>query len=408
MAEREQIAGSEIGTVTVRGQAGNIPTSSTWWTPARWQQIRTDIGVPLAAFIFSRAALLLIGWFTLTFIAHDSQAPDVHQIYGLACRWDCGWYLSIAQHGYLITSPAAQPDATNLAFWPAFPFAARYLSEVTGLTILAAGTLLSNSAFVLCLVLLRKYCLKIGLNEQTSAFAVFLLAFAPQSYVFSGFYTESFCLLGVVGSIYCARNGRWWTSGLFGILATLSRPTGILLLVYLIAHAYQEVGWKGFLKPWKDVLPFVPVVLTPAGELAALAIAYHVSGDAFAQAHTAVAGWGVKFEAPWAAVYTHLTSSPHDFFLTASALALSLSLIPIFHARLFQDAIFAAVAILFLLSNTIDQSILRYILIIPPVFIGIALASDRIQWLRQVVFGIFAMLGAAFFCAWTLGLIISV
>ncbi len=192
------------------------------------------VGVPICAYLASRLALFLIGWFTFAFLIPNPAAPSLHQIFDLTCRWDCGWYLSIAQHGYSTISPSIQPGATNLAFWPALPFAARWLSDVTGMSIVGSGDILTNIAFILSLILLRKYCLELDLKEHTATFAVFLLAFAPQSYVFSGFYTESFCLLGILGSMYCARRNQWWASGAFAIFTTLSRPTGVFLMLFLL------------------------------------------------------------------------------------------------------------------------------------------------------------------------------
>ena len=65
--------------------------------------------VAAVAFICSRAVLLLVGWLTLAFIATHPQFPHgdkvpVEAIKNLVCRWDCGWYMSIAQHGYSTSS----------------------------------------------------------------------------------------------------------------------------------------------------------------------------------------------------------------------------------------------------------------------------------------------------------------
>lgn len=365
------------------------------------------VGIPLCAYLASRLALLLVGWFALAFIGHSEVTPTLHQLFGLTCRWDCGWYLSIAQHGYSIVSPVAQPDATNLAFWPAFPFAARWFSDVTRISILGSGVLLSNLSFILCLIFFRKYSLQLGVKTETATFGTFLLAFAPQSYVFSGFYSEPFCLLGILGSMYFARTERWWVSGAFAILATLSRPTGILLFLFLVVFAYQQIGWRGFVSPWKDARPFIPIVLLPAGHLAVLTLAYRVSGDAFAQEHTRVAGWYGGFEAPWQAIVTHLVHPPSDTFLTTAALVLALSIIPLLRKKTIPEAAYAIGAFGLLLSNTTDAGIIRYVITIPPVFLGIAYATRNKLVARYAIIGICAMLGAAMFCAWTVGAYIA-
>ena len=95
------------------------------------------------AFLASRLALLLAGWLSLTYLkpGHPGwNAPGASwtQLLGLAFRWDSGWYMFIAQQGYSTISTAAQPYASNLAFWPAFPFLARFLAAATGMPILFA------------------------------------------------------------------------------------------------------------------------------------------------------------------------------------------------------------------------------------------------------------------------------
>lgn len=374
----------------------------------KYQDLLTDASIALGAFLASRAALMLVGWIAITFIIQKGDSATVDQLANLACRWDCGWYVSIAEHGYSTVSPAIQPGATNLAFWPAFPFATRLLSDMSGMSIILSGITLSNIAFAVCLFLFKRYCTAAGLSHSLATFTTFLMAFSPQSFVFSSFYGDAFGLLGVVGSMYFARSQRWWLSGVFAVLATSSRPTGVVLMVFLMVHAYTLVGWRGYVRPWMDPRPFIPVVLLPAGELLVFLISYNVSGDAFAQTHSRIAGWHATFELPWLAIIANLRQGPAFAFWTICALILFGSIIPLLRSRLFPEAIYTFFSYVLILSGTEANGLLRYAVAIPTTFIGLTLLMKHNQPLRHALLAIFASLGAVMFCAWAASSWISI
>lgn len=365
------------------------------------------------AFLASRIALFVAGWLSLTFIATRGKAvhgvaPTLRQLLDLAFRWDTTWYMSIARHGYSVASPAVQPHAVNLAFWPAFPFLARYLSDVSGLSILTSGVILANLAFLAALYLMHRYCTRIELGPTAAAFAVLLLAFVPESFLFSVFYGDAFGLLGMLGAMYYARKERWWTSGLFAVLASSSRPMGAMVIVFLVVQAWQQLGWRTFLQPWIEPRPFVPVVLAPAGYFLMLWLSFIVSGDAFAQAHTRIAGWNVYFAVPWHAVATDFRLGPDLKFWMLSALALALSLIPLFRKGLYADAWFGVAYFLLIFSQINSAGLLHYVAVLPVVYVGFAWWTREQPLARQALLGAFATIGAALFCAWSLYVYIAV
>lgn len=365
------------------------------------------------AFLASRVALFVVGWLSLAFIAtrdkaEHGAAPTLQQLQDLVFRWDTTWYMSIARHGYSVVSPAIQPHAVNLAFWPSFPFLARWLGDISGLSILMSGVILANLAFLIALYLLHRYCTRLEFGPTAAAFAVMLLAFVPESFLFSVFYGDAFGLLGMLGAMYYARQERWWVSGLFAILASSSRPMGVMVIVFLVVHALQQLGWRNFLRPWIDPRPFVPVVLAPAGYFLMLWISFIVSGDAFAQAHTRMAGWHVYFAAPWRALATDFRLGPDLKFWILSAFALALSLIPLFRKRLHADAWFGAAYFLLIFSQINSAGLLHYAAALPVVYVGFAWWIRERPLVRQALLGAFATVGAALFCAWSLYVYIAV
>ena len=384
-----------------------------WFRGLNDPDVRNAWRATAVAFMTSRLVLFLVGWITLTFIATRDKAvhgagPTLQQLKDLAFRWDTTWYISIARHGYSLTSPAIQPNAVNLSFWPAFPFLSRYLSEATGLSILTSGVILANLAFVLALYLLHRYCTRLDFSQAAAMFAVFLLAFVPESFLFSVFYGDAFGLLGMIGAMYYARKECWWTAGLFAVLASSSRPMGVMVLVFLVVHACQQLGWRKFLRPWIDPRPFVPVVLAPAGYFLMLWLSFRVSGDAFVQAHTRMAGWHVYFSTPWHSLFVDLRLGPDLKFWILSSLGMAASLIPLFRAKWYPDAIFGLGYFLLIFSQINSAGLLHYAAVLPVVYIGFAWWTREKELAQYALLGTFATLGAALFCAWTLYVYIAV
>lgn len=378
-------------------------------------QTRAALRLATANFVVSRAVLLLIGWITLSFIATRHHSPhgvsaSLHSLKMLTCRWDCGWYMSIATHGYSAVSPPGQPFATNLAFWPAFPYLARYLHDASGLSILTGGVILSNVALLIALILVYKYCITLDFKARTAALAVSLLAFAPQGFMFSAFYADALMFLGMIGAMYYTRTRHWWIAGLFAILATTSRPTGIVILAFLVVNAYQTLGWRKFFRPWEDARPFIPVVLAPAGQFLVMWMAFLTSGDAFAQVHTRAQAisWMVRMGPPWRAIIGDFDAGPDLKFWSVAALLLAASIIPLIKKRWWPDAVFAICYFVLIFSQYNPEGLLQYAIGLPSVYVGLAWLVRRSDTASLLLLGVFATTGAALFCAWALGTGIAV
>jgi hypothetical protein len=193
-------------------------------------------GVPLKAFVCSRVLILLAGIAALLAVPRPSGVPVRAEIItqlgpmGKALlttvvRGDAVYYLDVASHGFVHARPQ------NLAFFPLYPSLIRVLGFFIGSNVVA-GALISIVAFALALVLLHRLA-ELELGHRAADATVLLLAFAPLSFFFTAIYTESLFLLLSVGSVLAARRERWALAGVLGGLATLTRVTGILLIVPL-------------------------------------------------------------------------------------------------------------------------------------------------------------------------------
>ncbi|MGB9185478.1 MAG: mannosyltransferase family protein [Solirubrobacteraceae bacterium] len=201
--------------------------------------------LPLRAFVVSRLLVLLTGAAGVLTLAKHAPAgeaafsmralgPVGYVLAGSVYRFDSGYYLGVAAHGYGAAS------AGRLAFFPLYPLAIRIVSALTGSGVMA-GFLISAAAFLVALVLLHRLT-ELELGRRAAGATVLLLAFSPLSFFFTAVYSESLFLLLSVACVLAARQDRWRLACLLGALATLTRPTGILLAVALVLVRVRARG----------------------------------------------------------------------------------------------------------------------------------------------------------------------
>ena len=192
--------------------------------------------MPIRAFAASRLIVLLAGvGGALALTSHASVAltsawqhalgPVGYVLSGSANRFDAGYYLGIAGHGY------GSMATGRIAFFPLYPLLIALLTPLTGSGVIA-GVAISAGCFLAAMVLLHRLT-ELELGRRAADATVLLLAFSPLSFFFTAVYTESLFLLLSVATMLAARRGRWELACLLAGLATLARPTGVLLAIAL-------------------------------------------------------------------------------------------------------------------------------------------------------------------------------
>ena len=147
-------------------------------------------------------------------------------------RWDALWFMRIAEDGYT-------EDDGSAAFFPGYPMAVRAVSTVLGGHPLPAALLISNAAFLGALILL--YLLsRFEFDEKTARRSVLYASIFPTAFFFVAPYSESLFLLIALGSVLCARLGKWPAAGLLAALAALTRSIGIVLVPALLVEAFMQ------------------------------------------------------------------------------------------------------------------------------------------------------------------------
>jgi len=322
---------------------------------------------------------------------------------------DSGWIMNIAINGYEKEAFNATTQHT-WAYFPLYPLLWRWAAKVTGEFPLT-GIALSNCFLLLALILLYKTVGAFGYDEAVAERTIFYLAAFPISYFLSLAQTESLFLLLTVGCLCAAKSERWWLAGVLGGLASATRFAGIFLLVPLCVLLWQAYRKQLRVDPGKPqllpgrVLPnLIALLIVPVGLVAFMIYLKVITGNALAFASIQVA-WGHRAGFFWQPLITYLSdpalvSAGWDFRLlnfAAAVVALVCAAI-LLKRREWALGLFAAVSILIPMSSQpLLQSLARYVMVIFPVFIILAIAGRRPlvdQSIRAIFMGLLCLMSA--------------
>lgn len=186
--------------------------------PATMFGLSRGILVLLAAVVPMQAGQAPLGW--------------LGRLVGAA---DAGWYLSIAQGGYSHVPFSAVHGQVNWVFYPLFPVSTRVIANLLGASVLWTGVVLANACFLAFTVVLYRWVAR-DWNPRTARIAVALACFCPVGAYFTEFRAASLFLLLSTWSLERIARRRMGQAAVLGALATLARPTGVLLaLPYALA-----------------------------------------------------------------------------------------------------------------------------------------------------------------------------
>jgi hypothetical protein len=179
--------------------------------------------------LFGGACLTLFQLLVALAIAPRGPVPVS---YTRLCMWDCAWYQSIVVDGYHTVIPPVRQrkEVSNVAFFPAYPYAARLLHVITGLrsdlSLLVISQLFCVVFWTILLKLLKRW--KIGFTLSVVVAAA-IMAHPAAFFLIAG-YSESMFLASLLA--YILMSNRSGTASLWGALMSGSRIVGIPAAVY--------------------------------------------------------------------------------------------------------------------------------------------------------------------------------
>lgn len=203
------------------------------------------------------------------------------------CRWDCGWYGSVLEHGYF-SAPAPSGEA-NWPFHPLFPATAYPLWRWFKLSAPASMVLTSK---IELLFAIYSFLLLISDQLETTndvLLAGSLVAFNPYIVYAHAGYAEPLYFGLIALAFYFASKRRWILSGAMGGLASATRLVGA---VFTASYCFLwGRDWK-YHRPGRrlDLHSLIGLLLCPLGTALFMLYMYRHIGDALVQQHVQV-GW---------------------------------------------------------------------------------------------------------------------
>jgi mannosyltransferase PIG-V len=392
---------------TVRGLAGT-------WTGvhARIPSAVLDTLVIVSAERLASVAVAFLA--NLTFepaIARGFSMPFATvKFVEIFAAWDSGWYWDIATRGYYF-----RPDGqSSVAFFPLYPMLMRLAAAPFGggpRATWIAGIVVAFSAYVCALVAVHRLAMRISGSREAARRTIVYIVVFPWSLFLARVYSESVFLLTSVLAVSGAYDRRWWRAGVWGALATLTRPNGILIALPLALFALADR--PGIRSLASRAIALTPIPLAFAGFCAYV---YTLSGDPLgwmaAQSH-----WGYSLgHPPWQqlqrVVGAFIEHGAYDYFfatkaapfelLQASTALVFVALVPTIFRRLGAAmGVYVLVSLLVPLSSNTLEGLGRYASVLFPAFIAVgSMTTTRAHEALVMVSLVFRTLMLCFFVTW--------
>ncbi len=146
-------------------------------------------------------------------------------------RRDPGYFFDIAANGY-------DPELGTTAFHPLYPMLVRGLATVLGGDVGLAMSLLAIVIPTALCVVLARYVAEVHGPElaRRTAWAALLL---PGTFLWFGFWTDALFVLLALSCLWALHRNQWLSVGVLACLAALTRQQGIVLALPIFWHLWQ-------------------------------------------------------------------------------------------------------------------------------------------------------------------------
>jgi len=342
-------------------------------TPADWAVLRV--------WLISRCAVLALTWPAASILQGSAKTPKPWL--SLWQNWDAVLLQAIAQHGYF--GPAGHPIPNQVAFFPGFPIVLAAVHVVIRQWTVA-GLLVSFCAGAVAVVALGRLADLDYRPGSGSAAALYLVA-SPAAIFLAAGYTESLFLAFALTCWLAARKGRWTLAVALAGLACVIRVNGLFLCAALAAEILRSADGRRI----RSLAAFIPALVPLACYELYLRLR---TGDWLAWQHAETNGWQRRltnpvdtFRTAWTAGFGHEFSAPVDFVFQLEILAVLAGVIAIavlLAHRRWPEAGYAALTIGALATSDWYESVPRALLLLWPIWCGLAVAAARRPWVGQL------------------------
>jgi Gpi18-like mannosyltransferase len=282
---------------------------------SRWSDLRYVVGLFVASRVLIICVALVGPLFFMPGPYYKGKAWEIGwEEY--ASRWDTGWYSQIAQLGYKFTAEGKG----SVAFFPLFPLLIRGAMGL-GFSPVAAAIGIANLCFFASLWLFYRFTREEFESRSVAETATALLAFTPGLAWFSIGYTESLFLALTLGLLIALRSGRYGWATLIGVVAGLSRPNAVVLIVPLGLFLWPRLleAWRA--RSWRLVGASIAVGSPVIGHALYLGYLQIAFGNWRANHIAEFKGWDAQIMLTWEVakqkipgVGLHLFDNPERFW----------------------------------------------------------------------------------------------
>lgn len=301
----------------------------------------------------------------------DPLKTDQEQSWNLISlhsRWDSFFYIDIAKNSYHLT-----PDNTlsNIVFFPLYPFLIHIIAPLVGGNLILAGWLISTLALIGAIFVFYKLLREFhpSIDPETPIF--YLLIF-PTAFFLNAVYTESLFLLLSLLTFYYTLKGRFKVAGIWGLLAALTRVTGILLFIPVFWEFFRRHGARKIFS-----FSFLPILLVPLGTFLFFLYHYFAFGD-FLLFLKVESAWGrtFQFNKDHFLLFSHpsLVNLLLDLMFSAFAL---ITTYHVFKQKWMSYGLYTLATLGVALSTGTFMSVGRYILVLFPIYIALSTIRSR-------------------------------
>ena len=345
---------------------------------ALYAKIPYSLKIAILIALIAKLAVFILGYASAytTAISQGASTEPLGLLMTQFAKWDSPHYMYLAQNGYVNSGD----PANFIVFFPLYPFLVRLITFDFAYVNLS-GLIVSNVSSIFAVVYLFKL-VKLDFSDSVAKKAVLFLCVFPTAYFLSAVFTESLFLALVVASLYYARGGKWCLAGVLGFLAALSRIAGLILLPVLAVEFLYQKKWRIRSSDLKLYWAGLPAF----GFVVYLVINYVVTGGFFTFMEIERVHWfqtldpvgGLAGALSWAVSRSFLDSLTMGY---AQVVFAFLGLLMVLLAYRFKLRPSYQVYMLFTwvlaVSTGFWISIPRYVLVMFPMFIVLALISDK-------------------------------
>ena len=311
--------------------------------------------------------------------------------------WDSGYYIDIAKNGYSekLSTNKETLNQANYAFFPLYPLLLRFGYNMIHNEVLF-GVIISNISLLFASIFLF-YLVKLDFDEDTAQYSLLFLYAFPTAFILTSVYTEALFLCLSLASIYCGRNSNFLLAGIFGFFCALTRNLGLLLIAPLFLFAIENK--TDF---WRKTSQYIQILFIPLGTLLYSLYVNSITGN-FLSFLSIQEAWGRKLGSPITYILEGVRSNLYKDSFTSIFVILAIPILLLIYKYLKTPYFLYSVALFFTPLFTGIASMPRYMLVIFPIYICLALLAKKSAKIGYLLLFISTLTQGMMLVFWTSG-----